>query len=67
MDYSQNVNKQASTAGLAKQQGSSEALQDLIDILKQKYVSDCQNCSGTGINLKNHACEFCQGRGKNSR
>jgi len=72
INYSQNTNKQTlsaspvSSAGLAKQQGTSEALQDLIDILKQNYASDCLNCSGTGINLKNHACEFCQGLGKTS-
>ncbi len=70
MNYSQNLNKHtlpASPAGLAKQQGTSEALQDLIDILKQNYASDCLHCSGTGRNLKNHACECCQGLGKSSR
>lgn len=73
MNYSQNVNKQtkavpvASHAGMAKQQGPSEALQVLIDILKQNYANDCLNCSGTGRNLKNHACEFCQGLGKSAR
>lgn len=55
MNYSQNVNKQtkavpvASHAGMAKQQGPSEALQDLIDILKQNYASDCLNCSGLAV------------------
>jgi DnaJ-class molecular chaperone len=76
MNYSQNVNKRTSAStpsssvshvNLAKQQGPSETLQDLIDILKQNYTSDCPHCSGTGINLKNHICDFCQGLGKSDR
>ena len=67
MEYPPNINKQrisASTANLAKQQASSEALQDLIDILKQNYVSDCAHCAGSGLTLKNQTCEPCQGLGK---
>jgi DnaJ-class molecular chaperone len=67
MDYRQNLYKQnssASSMGMAKELGSSEALQDLIDILKQNYVSDCPHCSGTGTTLKNRACKPCQGLGK---
>ncbi|MDG2089563.1 MAG: hypothetical protein P8J61_00390 [Gammaproteobacteria bacterium] len=67
MDYRQTINKQSTSASpinLVKQRGSSEALQDLIDILKQNYVSDCPHCSGNGVNLRNHACKPCQGSGK---
>ncbi len=67
MEYPPNINKQrlsASIVNLTKQQASSEALQDLIDIFKQNYVSDCPHCAGSGLNLKNQTCEPCQGLGK---
>ncbi|MGA1742204.1 MAG: hypothetical protein ACO4AC_08600 [Pseudohongiellaceae bacterium] len=47
-----------------KQENSSEALQDLIDILKQNYVSDCPECTGSGISLRKRVCAPCQGSGK---
>lgn len=67
MEYSPSINKHSAAASkvhLKKQEDSSEALQDLIDILKQNYVSDCPECAGSGITLKNRACKPCQGMGK---
>jgi DnaJ-class molecular chaperone len=56
--------RQDASVSLAKQQNSSEALQDLIDILKQNYVSDCLKCDGSGLTLKKRVCEPCRGSGK---
>lgn len=53
-----------SPAGMVSRAASSEALQDLIDILKQNYVSDCPYCAGTGFTLHNRACKPCMGLGK---
>jgi len=67
MEYSFNVNKQstaASPVSLIKRPASSEALQDLIDILKQNYVSDCPHCTGSGLTLNNRVCKPCLGLGK---
>jgi len=67
VSYSQNLGNQrnsAATVNLVKQENSSEALQDLIDILKQNYVSDCPECTGSGISLRKRVCAPCQGSGK---
>lgn len=47
-----------------KMPASSEALQDLIDILKQNYVSDCPHCAGTGFTFSHRSCKPCMGLGK---
>ncbi len=67
MRYSQltkNLVIEPSPVRMASRPASSEALQDLIDILKQNYVSDCPHCAGTGTTLHNRACKPCMGQGK---
>lgn len=66
MEYPYNPNKSElpPRVDLSRPQPSSEALQDLIDILKQNYVSDCPDCKGTGYSFNNRVCEPCKGLGK---
>lgn len=49
------------TAGSSVQ---SQALQEIIDVLKYPFQTSCDNCNGLGFVRSGQDCPACDGKGK---
>jgi DnaJ-class molecular chaperone len=42
----------------------SQALQDIIDVLKHPFQTSCNTCNGMGFIRSGKVCQTCEGSGK---
>ena len=54
----------ASLTNSRKQEVDSQALQDIIDVLKHPFQTSCGTCNGLGYIRSGKDCPTCEGSGK---
>jgi len=54
----------ASLTNTRKPEAESQALQDIIDVLKHPFQTFCDTCNGLGFIRSGKDCPTCEGSGK---